>query len=563
MKRQKKAINNNPLRSSGLRKRGVKTAAKGQRNNDRSGYKRNANDTSSYRPKTASSRKKIGRAKSQRDVKKTRNFTTTTTNTNHKKTKTSTNHHNHNHQRTDKKSHQNSELRSTQTQTTPINSNQKKGAQGAQPITKNINETPRQTLTSIDGGRPDNLTTPDQKEELVSLLLEERGDLLEQVDNRDKMIDSFKEEIRKIKTLSQYYPDNKDLILEEGEGSLKGRDSLDGDGEIFIVSTNSLNLENEKPKSLGLRGSYDHRSDRKSLLRQSNYIPSNTPRKAEELFRGSVRTPSPDNLTYNNAKSMDMDSAKGIGFNKPLINIQTNLSELRVSNLSAPDFSQTPRGPNSGVNLTPFPTLLDNFMRYLKSKNDDETYKFAEYTFLQIEKIFEEKERVVSKLKQKNFTLVSVLADYKEKEKNMTAQELKNQITLDSHEKKEKRKRLEKIKIPDNLKRFKDEVKPFNFTAGQNPKDHKPEEPQQLSERDEQLKMISINQPNIQNHTTVNTGPQTQYFNVSINPYGNQPPQPAKNHRFPPQHPENQNQQISDKNKFSYFFVKKNSQVKI
>jgi hypothetical protein len=417
--------------------------------------------------------------------------------------------------------------------------------------TQTLEELEKKTSPKNQNSQENGKGNAEPQEDLVSLLLEEREDLLDQVENRDKMIDEFKEEIRKIKTLSQYYPDNKDLILEEGEGSQKGRDSIDGEGGALIVSTNSLNLENEKPKSIGLRGSYDRRNDRKNLLRQSNFIPSKSPKAGNnELYlMTSMRTPSPD-VTHQNAKSMDMDSTSSItksrsGFNKPLINIQSNISDLRVSNLSAPDFTHTPRGPSKAPQTTPIPTLIENFMGFLRNRNDDEVYKFAEYTFLQIEKAIHEKDRMVNKLKQKNFTLVSVLADYKEKEKKRADEEVRKQRTKDrkANEKtslEEKKKRLENIKIPKNLEKFKENPEEYQ-KAGNKGK----EENQKLLEKERMN--ISINRPNIQNHTTLNTGPQTQYFNVSINPYngGNTAEKSS-----------------SKKNKFSYFFVKKGEEVR-
>ena len=267
------------------------------------------------------------------------------------------------------------------------------------------------------------------QQEFVTHLLDERKEFIQRIEDQNKLIESLKEEIRRIKTLSQYYPDNRDLIIEEGEGGYEDGGGYGGDGGGYrgsssmerkvVISTNSLENDDDSYREglMGLRGSVDQRkSDRNNLLRQSNFIvtPGGTP--TNNSFGGG-------GIGFGSSRSSNIAPSStgtgGMGGVGSSFGAKRADQSLRASNLSAPvqpqmwSSNKHVKVPNA-VNVSEASNLSKAFLTHLEKLQNEETQKFAEFTFLRMQQMFSDLKTQVENLRNKNFSLVSLVSEYRE-----------------------------------------------------------------------------------------------------------------------------------------------------
>lgn len=276
---------------------------------------------------------------------------------------------------------------------------------------------------------------------LLNYLLDERKSFITQVEEQNKTIQDFKEEIRKVKTLSQYYPDNRDLIIEEGDcmkDSTEDEEEEIQRNEVMIASSSDLFHQNRnEAEIMALRGSYD--SGRNDPLRKSSYC-ARTLSEDGGLKKGSSEGRSPQGAGDLLFTPIEIDRAMKKGID-PLRNSANGLDPLRNS-VPVNPLRQTLRGDSTGgrsigipdtksekscykfeiaegcdEEVKEIPSLFENFMRFLSDRKDEETLKFAEFTFSKIEKIFSSQQKKLKDTRTKNFSLVSIISDLKEQEK--------------------------------------------------------------------------------------------------------------------------------------------------
>lgn len=478
---------------------------------------------------------------------------------------------------------------------------------------------------------------------LLNYLLDERKKFISQVEDQSKMIQSFKEEIRKVKTLSHYYPDNRDLIIEEGEGM---RDSMEEDEEpqrndVFIASSSDVfNYDKANAGIIALRGSYDQLSSRDNPLRRSGngYRPlsddgnglrvnsqGQSPRGKDPNFLRSIgidmepeMSADPLRSSSNGIKNLRSstsanplrDSLRGDlvndSFEAPKDILRGDAASIRSSIRSQKSYKFEIPG-DADEDFKEIPKLLENFIRYLTDKRDEETLKFAEFTFSKIRSIFENQQSRLKDTRSKNFSLVSIIADLKEKErlnmiKNVSEGRLggfgrtvtnhiscdrDNQSTLfggslmiprdnDDWETLDMKSpdynpdaeaENKNLTIPINLQKFDQNIQRMDILNSiSSEREQKPplaplQDNSLLSKMNKKRSMareetpITIPPPQQALPSQIPAGNNIQYFNVSIS---NNCPAPLVINTTPFNQSNPQNQQLPLSNNFSYFFMSRN-----
>lgn len=337
------------------------------------------------------------------------------------------------------------------------------------------------------------------KDNLIRYLLEERKGMMEKFEAQKQELDVFKKEVRRVKTLSQYYPNNNELIIEESDKGSSSYESSEENKKIMIASSQDLKISGYSNKSGGTN----------DPLRQSNHIPlrqtmdplrsSNNPLMAsQDPFRQTL-----DPLRSSMPMKVNFDPLRGTNFSAP------NLDPLRSTNYSSPpltakaDSVYTTKLPEN-EKASEFRRVSDTFMQHLARTENEEIIKFGEFTFRKIESIVQDLSQEVVALNNKNLNLMGVITDMRIKdlsgEKKLTKDEAERLITefkdgkIDGNddtntlhcdwETVDKQSDLplidsknNAITIPDNLKRFGISGKPIN-------KLQSPEGEGNMSERD-------------------------------------------------------------------------------
>lgn len=289
-----------------------------------------------------------------------------------------------------------------------------------------------------------------------------------QIQEQAEQIQSFKEEIRKVKTLSHYYPENRDLIIEEGDGM---KDSSEGEyeeegpkrNEVLIASSSDLfTKDRNEAEIMALRGSYDrYSSDRDSALRKSengfNYSVDNISHVRVSSQGQSPREEKPivmKSIEFEvKGKNADLLRSSSNGFDP--LRASAPVNALRESHIGD-KFNTTQVNLRSSVRseksykfdiiegcddeVKEIPPLFENFIKFLADKKDEETLRFAEFTFSKVENIFKNQQMKLKDSRTKNFSLISIISDLKQKEKLnmikfMQEGNLRNTVInpLDSH----------------------------------------------------------------------------------------------------------------------------------
>ena len=526
-------------------------------------------------------------------------------------------------------------------------------------------------------------------EEMMSYLLDERNQFIQKVDHQNKLIDNFREEIRKIKTLSQYYPEDRTFVIEE-ENSERPINMDGQDGFYNYEQQPGGNQDQFDP----LRASHDSvGSDKSGLLRKSSYfkVQSPDPEGGIDPLRSSSNgvvglggggdplrsssnglRDSSNGLGLSNGPNFDPLRGSSNGLRTSSNGLRESSNGLRGSNnglrdsvnglrASSTGFSSPnplhqrqnsssqmsiPRSKNDLINTQTIndislrdptategashevETLLNNFTKFVDDKfRNEELSKFAEFIFAKIQTLVQQQDAKIEGLKNKNFNLISVVAELKLKERERKIQMItepnhfKTHLHHDfipkqshdftrefpqdmSYEWEHQNPQTQRsfggfnrtqpqpqkgLRIPDNLKMFTEEFNSLNslggFKAaqqqqqgqfvgngggvgvggglqqgGMQPMGHgmvgmnqgqngpwmghsvAPENNQPPSLFDIGYLNLPLNYSNgdqggrnipIQTNTTLNTGPQTQYFSVSINPQV-QAPAPAPAQTAPP-----------------------------
>ena len=365
------------------------------------------------------------------------------------------------------------------------------------------------------------------EQEFVNYLLEERSEFLSALSKKEKEIETLKDEMRRMKTLSLYYPDTRDQIIEEGEGiSERGFDNESSFEDTpkkkrqvdIIAVSNSVNLDESKNSSEeapGLRGSLEFASKKKDLLRQSNFIPGLnfpdssdiSPIMANSQNKRELRRSMEDPITSANSAKESLNSSIS---RSPVMTGATNSPKLETKEVKK---------------------LTLNFLNFLKKSGNEELEKYAEYTLLQMETLTKKQDSQIRQLKKRNFSLVSVISDLKEKEKDFRTEISNLKEKLESFKKshkankeewetilpEEKRQKLKRIiDIPKSSTKL---TKSFNLNSKKIGSKSKADLTQSVDINFLEKEVPTYVQK-IGNTTNLNTGPQTQFFNVSINSLG-------------------------------------------
>lgn len=266
------------------------------------------------------------------------------------------------------------------------------------------------------------------KDNLIKYLLEERKTMLELAESQKQELDLFKKEVRRVKTLSHYYPNNNELIIEESDKGSSSYESSEEDKKIMIASSQDLKISSFSNKSGGTN----------DPLRQSNHIPirqtmdplrsSNNPlMSSQDPFRQTM-----DPLRSSMPMKTNFDPLRSTNFSAP------NFDPLRSTNYSSPpltakaDSVYTAKIPEN-EKTSEFKNISNIFLEHLAKINNEEIMKFAEFTFRKIESIVQDLSQDVVALNNKNLNLMGVITDLKIKdlsgEKKLTKVEAEKLIT--------------------------------------------------------------------------------------------------------------------------------------
>lgn len=251
------------------------------------------------------------------------------------------------------------------------------------------------------------IRTNKNQEYLIKYLLDEREQLVEMVDKQKKELDTFKEEVRRVKTLSHYYPDNNELIVEESDKGYSSESSEEGEKKVMIASSQELKIDPLRSSSNGV----------------------NPLRQTIDPLRGS-RVPlsnSIDPLRNSMPMNGSFDPLRSTNFSTP------NIDPLRSTNYSSPpltakaDSVYTTTKVTDNEKIKEFQNLSETFINHLKKRNNEEDTKFAEFTFGKIEGIINNLNNELSNTNEKNMNLLLVITDLKRRtfssEKKITKEE--------------------------------------------------------------------------------------------------------------------------------------------
>lgn len=240
-----------------------------------------------------------------------------------------------------------------------------------------------------------------EKEKLILYLLTERKQLQDTVKQQKKDLDVFKEEVRRVKTLSHYYPDNNELILEESDKNSSSYESSDDEDKVMIASAQDIKVDSYKSKD-SLRNSNPLRQTVDPLRASHNPLAQSLDplRQAADPLRTS--------MPMNGA----CDPLRGTNFSAP------NFDPLRSTNYSSPPLTTKAESvyttkANDCEKIIEYKKLSDAFIKHLTSKNNEEDAKFAEFTFNKIEALFLNFNNEVIQLRDKNNNLMSIITDLK------------------------------------------------------------------------------------------------------------------------------------------------------
>lgn len=472
-----------------------------------------------------------------------------------------------------------------------------------------------------------------KKDNLIKYLLTERKEYLEKVEEQTKQLGTYKEEMRRVKTLSLYYPDNNDLIIEESDKSSSSYESSDEeDKKVMIASTQDIQeLSSVKSNKVNpLRQTIDplRASQNPSMAKtfdplRSSQNPSIS--KNFDLLRNSANMePTSDPLRTTNFSAPNIDPLRSTNYSSPPL---TTKAESIYTTKEGTDPKE----------VEEFRKLSNNFMQHMAKQVNEENYKYAEFTLNKMDSLIQNIKNELIETQKKNKDLLSVITELKlsNNEAKVTKEEGENLIKAHEEGKLEvtqvetfycdweamrtslkiEEENKNQIKIPENLKKFEDKKKEKNQKKGKNSETGREKSPKKIawgakstkSDKDFEMndKKLSINsqdlfefkngkytynhekqklkkkkimkiknfsiqknnsidklpmttihhQPQIQNTTNLNTGPQTQYFNVSINT--NNPEKVLENLAGLG----NNSSKLHKTNNFKYFFMQNPASV--